>query len=89
MTDVLELAWAAGFFDGEGTTACSRGHTLVLSVAQKDRQPLECQEPPELVAVCFDCNHYWECADDNTVPICPEDRTEDRSHFVVTYRKDW
>jgi hypothetical protein len=39
-----EVIWAAGFFDGEGTTGTrtQRGHTyLVLQVAQVDRRPLD------------------------------------------------
>lgn len=37
MDTELELAWAAGFFDGEG---CSK-HYMTLSVGQKDRRPLD------------------------------------------------
>lgn len=45
----MEQAWAAGFFDGEGSFVLSRtggqrrprDHRLVLAVAQKDRRPLE------------------------------------------------
>lgn len=39
-----ELAWAAGFFDGEGTTSYLRKDTWIgprLSVAQNNRETLE------------------------------------------------
>ena len=39
-----DLAWAAGFFDGEGTVGCrgrERAFRLELSVAQKNREELE------------------------------------------------
>lgn len=39
-----ELAWAAGFFDGEGTTSYERSGQhgqLRLQVGQKDRRPLD------------------------------------------------
>lgn len=46
--DTHELAWAAGFVDGEGHFGFSdrtgdnrRGSTLLFSVAQVDRAPLE------------------------------------------------
>jgi hypothetical protein len=35
-----ELAWAAGFFDGEGWTSASK-RTFWLGIAQKDIRPLE------------------------------------------------
>ena len=44
--------------------------------------------PMESIAVCRDCDIYWECEDDNIVPICPQDTTEDRSHRVALYRLD-
>ena len=40
----LEVAWAAGFFDGEGSTSChARGayRSLQMSVSQVERSPLE------------------------------------------------
>jgi hypothetical protein len=42
MSDI-ELAWAAGFFDGEGTTCCviDKNRHISLSVSQKERDPLE------------------------------------------------
>lgn len=39
MSRETELAWAAGFFDGEGSTWCSK--TLGLTVSQVERSPLE------------------------------------------------
>lgn len=45
--DVLELAWAAGFFDGEGYVGLAHEHSvdrlprLQMSVAQVDRRPLD------------------------------------------------
>lgn len=38
MSIETERAWAAGFFDGEGTTFVN--NTLALTVAQKDQRPL-------------------------------------------------
>lgn len=43
---MLELAWAAGFFDGEGSAFQMRGKKpgqvyLALQVSQKDKRPLE------------------------------------------------
>lgn len=35
-----ELAWAAGFFDGEGWSTLLRGKYPQLGVAQKDQRPL-------------------------------------------------
>jgi len=45
-TDELELAWAAGFFDGEGCTAKKRAsgtnsNQIILSVSQKHREVLD------------------------------------------------
>jgi hypothetical protein len=39
MTD--ELAWAAGFFDGEGSIHITPKHRLVVAVGQVSRQPLD------------------------------------------------
>lgn len=49
-TPAQELAWAAGFFDGEGNTQCSirtrpnslfkRGRSIKMSVGQVDPRPL-------------------------------------------------
>lgn len=42
--DTHELAWAAGFFDGEGSIGCIpyEGYaTLQIAVVQNDRRPLE------------------------------------------------
>lgn len=46
--DTHELAWAAGFFDGEGSISCSEtkrvhsnGRALKLGIAQVDPRPLE------------------------------------------------
>ncbi len=36
-----ELAWAAGFFDGEGSTFNSRNGAVLLSVSQKNILPLQ------------------------------------------------
>jgi hypothetical protein len=39
----IELAWAAGFFDGEGCTsggACKGNHQIYMAVSQKDKLPL-------------------------------------------------
>ena len=36
-----ELAWCAGFFDGEGTTAYYGDHVLRLSAGQKNTEVLE------------------------------------------------
>lgn len=44
--------------------------------------------PSVTIAVCELCGIYWPCDDDNTVPICPEDRTENRDHPVTVYRRD-
>jgi hypothetical protein len=42
MNDITEIAWAAGLFDGEGTTfTTSDHHSLQLSLAQVNRQNLE------------------------------------------------
>lgn len=38
--ETIELAWAAGFFDGEGCITLSRG-IPVVSIAQVERTPLE------------------------------------------------
>ena len=42
---VSELAWAAGFFDGEGTVYCRTRHQkykyVNAEVAQRDRRPLD------------------------------------------------
>lgn len=38
---MLELAWAAGFFDGEGSIQLRRGTMLQLYVGQTDPRPLE------------------------------------------------
>ena len=40
MTDKTELAWAAGFFDGEGCTTTVNGSASIV-VVQKDRRPLD------------------------------------------------
>lgn len=37
----LELAWAAGFFDGEGTTYLHPGHSLCVQIGQADREALD------------------------------------------------
>ena len=38
----VHLAWAAGFFDGEGSTCCDReGHRLYVTIGQVNRQNLE------------------------------------------------
>jgi len=34
-TSTHELAWAAGFFDGEGTTYADKTHSIFVSVGQK------------------------------------------------------
>src|SRR3990167_4045118 len=40
-SDCNEVAWAAGFFDGEGCTYCSRdGRARSLSIAQNEAGPL-------------------------------------------------
>lgn len=39
--DTHELAWAAGFFDGEGTTHFHPNGLPQLSIGQVDREPLE------------------------------------------------
>jgi hypothetical protein len=40
--DTHELAWAAGFFDGEGSIVLPRGATsIALQIGQADRRPLE------------------------------------------------
>ena len=36
-----ELAWAAGFFDGEGHFGCHHFPYLYLSISQKDRNVLD------------------------------------------------
>lgn len=36
-----ELAWAAGFFDGEGSTSFIAGKNLLMAIKQKDRRNLE------------------------------------------------
>jgi LAGLIDADG endonuclease len=43
MTVETELAWCAGFFDGEGCISCVRtnGLTVRLDIDQKDRQVLD------------------------------------------------
>ncbi len=41
MTDGEKLAWAAGFFDGEGCVAVANGNSLYMSAAQIDRTPLD------------------------------------------------
>ena len=38
--DPMELAWAAGFFDGEGSSGCYTGG-LSVTVVQKDRRALD------------------------------------------------
>lgn len=40
-TSATDLAWAAGFFDGEGTTAYYGDHTFRLSIGQKGPERLE------------------------------------------------
>lgn len=35
-----DLAWAAGFYEGEGSITAT-GHSLILSVSQVDREPLD------------------------------------------------
>jgi len=35
-TNTHELAWAAGFFDGEGTTYADKAHSIFISVGQKN-----------------------------------------------------
>lgn len=37
---MIEIAWAAGFFDGEGSVYAT-GKYLVLAITQADRRPLE------------------------------------------------
>jgi hypothetical protein len=46
--------------------------------------------PPAVIALCmeFDCHHWWTPDNDDVVPICPSDTTEDRSHHVVLYNLD-
>ena len=41
MTDGERLAWAAGFFDGEGCILVMGGTQLCMSVTQVDRAPLD------------------------------------------------
>lgn len=42
MVDEYELAWAAGFFDGEGSVHFAGASNLCyVSVGQKDRRPLQ------------------------------------------------
>lgn len=36
-----EIAWCAGFFDGEGHTGCEPNGYIRISVSQVNRQPLE------------------------------------------------
>jgi hypothetical protein len=36
-----ELAWAAGFFDGEGSSYTIKQKYVQLSVSQQDRRPLD------------------------------------------------
>jgi len=36
-----ELAWAAGFFDGEGHCSANRGGYVSIMVSQRHREPLE------------------------------------------------
>lgn len=36
-----ELAWAAGFFDGEGNVGCTKNNVIRLKVSQIDRQVLD------------------------------------------------
>jgi hypothetical protein len=40
MMDDTWKAWAAGFFDGEGTT-CMMGRGVMMSIQQCDREPLD------------------------------------------------
>jgi hypothetical protein len=41
MTPITERAWAAGFYDGEGSThATTNGASLQISIAQVDARPL-------------------------------------------------
>lgn len=40
MSDETEVAWAAGFYDGEGSCTAGPGHIL-LAIVQTDREPLE------------------------------------------------
>jgi len=37
----IESAWAAGFYEGEGSISACGGHRLILSVGQVEREPLE------------------------------------------------
>jgi len=41
MSVETELAWAAGFFDGEGHISFTPGKQIAFSVAQVDRRPLD------------------------------------------------
>jgi len=36
----LEIAWAAGFYEGEGSISACGGHHLILSLGQVDIEPL-------------------------------------------------
>lgn len=40
MTMEIELAWAAGFFDGEGYIGCKKDGTVRLSIDQINKAPL-------------------------------------------------
>lgn len=42
LTSNLEIAWAAGFYEGEGSlSACGNGSRLILFIGQTDTEPLE------------------------------------------------
>ena len=53
-----ELAWAAGFFEGEGTYDCHRSRGLSfprMTISQNDREPLD----HFAAAVGLPCSIYW------------------------------
>ncbi len=37
----LDVAWAAGFIEGEGTFVCSHGRGIRVKVVQVNREPLD------------------------------------------------
>jgi hypothetical protein len=52
------------------------------AASMSSRQSNSAVHPPQRIALCLDCMHWWN-ADGGQ--ICPDDRTENRDHPVAFY----
>jgi intein/homing endonuclease len=93
-----ERAYLAGFFDGEGCVSHKRGRPLI-SITQKDVDPLEWIQTVTGVGRIYPQRSYWQYVVTNRIdirifiqliyPYSQVKRTQLREAYYYRYLKRW